>query len=105
MPGPCPEPNATALTLAVARFKEQWPQIQLDYDPVLLSPKSVLPRRGNEVGVMRPFWRGVGYSDPWERRRPAGKLELSVATHRAGETPALPGGYAFVFARTVFTQA
>jgi hypothetical protein len=22
--------NATALTLAVARFKEQWPQIQLD---------------------------------------------------------------------------
>jgi hypothetical protein len=38
--------NATALTLAVARFKEQWPQIQLDYDPVLLSPKSILPRLG-----------------------------------------------------------
>jgi len=38
--------NATALKLAVARFKEQWPQIQLDYDPVLLSPKSVLPRLG-----------------------------------------------------------
>ncbi|MGB7748671.1 MAG: hypothetical protein WBN75_15455 [Verrucomicrobiia bacterium] len=37
--------NATALTLAVARFKEQWPQIQLDYNPVLLSPKSVLPPR------------------------------------------------------------
>ena len=28
--------NATALKLAVARVKEQWPQIQLDYDPVLL---------------------------------------------------------------------
>jgi len=38
--------NATALTLAVARFKERWPQIQLDYDPILLSPKSVLPRLG-----------------------------------------------------------
>ena len=34
------------LLCAVARFKEQWPQIQLNYDPVLLSPKSVLPRLG-----------------------------------------------------------
>src|SRR5690606_27455389 len=32
--------NATALKLAVARFKERWPQIQLDYDPVLVTPKS-----------------------------------------------------------------
>ncbi len=38
--------NATALKLAAARFKERWPQIQLDYDPVLLSPKSILPRLG-----------------------------------------------------------
>ncbi len=30
--------NAMALKLAAARFKERWPQIQLDYDPVLLSP-------------------------------------------------------------------
>ena len=37
---------APALTLAVARFKERWPQIQLDYDPILLPPKSVLPRLG-----------------------------------------------------------
>jgi hypothetical protein len=27
----------------------------------------------------------------WERRRPVGELELPIATHRAGGTPALPG--------------
>jgi VCBS repeat-containing protein len=52
--------NATALKLAVARFKEQWPQIQLDYDPVLLSPKSVLPRLGYLTG---PGGAGVTVSD------------------------------------------
>ena len=52
--------NATALTLAVARFKEHWPQIQLDYDPVLLSPKSVLPRLGYLTG---PGGAGVTVSD------------------------------------------
>jgi hypothetical protein len=30
--------------------------------------------------------------DSWERRRLVGRLELSVATQRAGGTPALPGG-------------
>jgi len=52
--------NATALKLAVARFKEQWPQIQLDYDPVLLSPKSVLPRLGYLTG---PGGAGVTVSE------------------------------------------
>ena len=52
--------NATALKLAVARFKEQWPQIQLDYDPVLLSPKSVLPRLGYLTG---PGGAGITVSD------------------------------------------
>jgi hypothetical protein len=52
--------NATVLKLAVARFKEQWPQIQLDYDPVLLSPKSVLPRLGYLTG---PGGAGVTVSD------------------------------------------
>jgi hypothetical protein len=66
--------NATALKLAVARFKEQWPQIQLDYDPVLLSPKSVLPRLGYLTG---PGGAGVTVSDataqmfdPADRDRP-----------------------------------
>jgi hypothetical protein len=52
--------NAIALKLAVARFKERWPQIQLDYDPVLLSPKSVLPRLGYLTG---PGGAGVTVSD------------------------------------------
>jgi hypothetical protein len=52
--------NATALKLAAARFKEQWPQIQLDYDPILLSPKSVLPRLGYLTG---PGGAGVTVSD------------------------------------------
>jgi len=52
--------NATALTLAVARFKEQWPQIQLDYDPILLPPKSVLPRLGY---LTDPGGAGVTVSD------------------------------------------
>ena len=30
--------------------------------------------------------------DSWERRRLVGRLKLSVATQRAGGTPALPGG-------------
>jgi hypothetical protein len=42
--------NAAALKLAVARFRERWPQVQLDFDPVLLSPKSVLPRLGYLTG-------------------------------------------------------
>ena len=52
--------NATALKLAVARFKEHWPQIQLDFDPVLFSPKSVLPRLGYLTG---PGGAGVTVSD------------------------------------------
>ena len=52
--------NATALKLAVARFKERWPQIQLDYDPILLSPKSVLPRLGYLTG---PGGAGITVSD------------------------------------------
>jgi hypothetical protein len=52
--------NATALKLAVARFKEHWPQIQLDYDPILLSPKSVLPRLGYLTG---PGGAGITVSD------------------------------------------
>jgi len=52
--------NATTLKLAVARFKEQWPQIQLDYDPVLLSPKSILPRLGYLTG---PAGTGITVSD------------------------------------------
>ena len=52
--------NATALKLAVARFKEQWPQIQLDYDPVLLSPKSILPRIGYLTG---PGGAGITVSE------------------------------------------
>ena len=52
--------NAAALISAVARFKEQWPQIQLDYDPVLLSPKSVMPRLGYLTG---PGGAGVTVSD------------------------------------------
>jgi hypothetical protein len=52
--------NATALKLAVARFEERWPQIQLDYDPILLSPKSVLPRLGYLTG---PGGAGVTVSD------------------------------------------
>jgi hypothetical protein len=55
-----PGTNSTALTLAVARFKERWPQIQLDYDPVLLSPKSVLPRLGYLTG---PGGAGVTLSE------------------------------------------
>jgi len=52
--------NATALKLAVARFKERWPQIQLDYDPILLSPKSVLPRLGYLTG---PGGAGITVSE------------------------------------------
>ena len=52
--------NATALKLAVARFKERWPQIQLDYDPILLSPKSVMPRLGYLPG---PGGAGVTVSE------------------------------------------
>jgi hypothetical protein len=52
--------NAAALKLAVARFKERWPQIQLDYDPILLSPKSVLPRVGYLTG---PGGAGVTVSE------------------------------------------
>ncbi len=52
--------NATALKLAVARFKERWPQIQLDFDPILLSPKSVMPRLGYLTG---PGGAGVTVSD------------------------------------------
>ena len=52
--------NATSLKLAVARFKERWPQIQLDYDPILLSPKSVLPRLGYLTG---PGGAGITVSD------------------------------------------
>jgi hypothetical protein len=40
--------------------KEQWPQIQLDYDPVLLSPKSVLPRLGYLTG---PGGAGITMSE------------------------------------------
>jgi len=43
--------NAVALKLAVARFKERWPQIQLDFDPVLVTPKSILPRTGFLTGA------------------------------------------------------
>jgi hypothetical protein len=52
--------NATALVYAVARFKEHWPHIQLDYDPILLSPKSILPRLGYLTG---PAGAGVTVSD------------------------------------------
>ena len=52
--------NAAPLALAVARFKERWPQIQLDYDPVLLAPKSILPRLGFLTG---PGGSGVTVSD------------------------------------------
>jgi Fungalysin metallopeptidase (M36)/IgGFc binding protein/Bacterial Ig domain/K319L-like, PKD domain/Fungalysin/Thermolysin Propeptide Motif/Fibronectin type III domain len=52
--------KAAPLLQAVARFKEQWPQIQLDYDPVLLSPKSVLPRLGFLTG---PYGSGITVSD------------------------------------------
>ncbi|HTY87092.1 MAG TPA: M36 family metallopeptidase [Candidatus Acidoferrum sp.] len=52
--------NTTALKLAVARFKERWPLIQLDFDPVLLSPKSVMPRLGYLTG---PGGAGITVSD------------------------------------------
>jgi VCBS repeat-containing protein len=52
--------NTAALVSAVARFKERWPHIQLDYDPVLLSPKSVMPRLGYLTG---PGGAGVTVSD------------------------------------------
>ncbi len=45
--------NASAFSQAVARFNEQWPQIQLDLDPVLLSPHSILPRVGYLTGAGR----------------------------------------------------
>jgi len=37
--------------------------------------------------------------DSWERRRLVGRLKLSVATQRAGGTPALPGGGRMVAVR------
>lgn len=52
--------NVAAPILTVARFKEQWPQVQLDFDPVLLSPKSILPRLGYLTG---PGGAGVTVSD------------------------------------------
>jgi hypothetical protein len=52
--------NAATLKLAVARFKERWPQIQLDFDPVLLTPKSILPRSGYLTG---PGGGGVTVSE------------------------------------------
>jgi hypothetical protein len=42
--------NAAPLFKAVAAFKQRWPQIQLDYDPALLSPQSILPRVGFLTG-------------------------------------------------------
>ncbi|MEJ0089785.1 MAG: M36 family metallopeptidase [Limisphaerales bacterium] len=42
--------KAAVLRQAVARFTEQWPQIQLDYDPILLSPHSIMPRVGYLTG-------------------------------------------------------
>ena len=42
--------NAVTLSQAAARFTEQWPQIQLDFDPILLSPHSILPRAGYLTG-------------------------------------------------------
>jgi len=38
--------------------------------------------------------------DSWERRRLVGRLELSIATQRAGGTPALPGGGRMVSVRS-----
>ena len=42
--------NASTLSQAAARFSEQWLQIQLDFDPILLSPHSILPRAGYLTG-------------------------------------------------------
>jgi Fungalysin/Thermolysin Propeptide Motif len=66
--------NAVGLSQAVGRFTEQWPQIQLDYDPILLSPHSILPREGYLTG---PGGSGVTVSaaaaqmiDPADPYRP-----------------------------------
>lgn len=66
--------NYAALSRAMARFNERWPQIQLDLDPVLLSPHSILPRAGFLTG---PGGSGVTVSaasanlfDPTDPARP-----------------------------------
>ncbi len=106
--------NATALVSAVARFKEQWPQIQLDYDPLLLSPKSVMPRLGYLTG---PNGSGVTVSDataqmfdPDDPDRPVKAFLQEYQTLFGFGPEALDDAnvqrdYTFAFASTVFTQA
>ena len=106
--------NASALKLAVARFKEQWPQIQLDYDPVLLSPKSVLPRLGYLTG---PGGAGVTVSaataqmfDPNDPDRPVKAFLQEYKTlfgfgPEAITNATVQRDYTFAFAMTVFTHA
>jgi choice-of-anchor A domain-containing protein len=52
--------QAATLRQAAARFTETWPQIRLDFDPVLLSPQSVLPGVGYLTG---PGGSGVTVSE------------------------------------------
>lgn len=69
--------NAPAFKRAVAHFKDQWPQIQLDYDPVLLSPKSILPRTGYLTG---PGGAGVTVSNTTALQFDANDPYLAVKT-------------------------
>ena len=59
---------------------------------------------GETGEVMRPLAQD-GNGNSWERRRLAGPVRCDRQFQLAGGTPALPGGYAFVFASTVFTHA
>ena len=76
--------NATTVSQAVASFAEQWPQIQLDYNPASLSPHSIMPRAGYLTG---PGGSGVtvssAYANLFDSGDPYRPVEAFLAEYQA----------------------